>query len=153
MPRYLYIDALELNEVTENHCRIIQARSEGEAREFLSQSKANEALFLQFLANRTYDDGFAMEFYPQTPEEEDAFTQGGVVRLDRKKLSDRVHAFFAQHTDWARYYLSYFLGEHDLSAAEIAVRFPYEMRYFMCVHSNWLEEVQLINLDAVRVLG
>jgi len=154
MPDFLFLDNVEMGEIEPETCLRIRAPDRQAAQRFLYEQEANDAEFLDYLAERSLDIGVINRFILVTEAEQEAMQDHNRVIASDAVIAERIAAFFPGRPDWAAIMQTYVCDNSIVitGAADITRLMPYEMRVFLAEHASW-RSYSIINLDEVRVLA
>lgn len=130
--------------------------------QFVREYVITDETFLEYVADRAINAGFAEQFWLQTDEEQARFAENGGLLVSNDVFRERVQEFFADHHDFAELYLKFFFSRIDESELdefgisdkdrEAADAFPEEMLFFMAANSEWsmVTVFRVDDIDKIR---
>jgi hypothetical protein len=128
---------------------IVNAGSDEEARAIYGREiGASEDIFLEHIYDRSINMSFAENFWMQTHEEQETFTNSGKVIANKETFKQRVREYFKGRPDFESLYLEFYFGNEDASEIE---PFPAEMMLWMFL-TSWGKELVVIPVDEIPLL-
>lgn len=113
---------------------------------YVKEISSKEAIFIEFVYDRSINMSFAEEFWLQTDEEQSAFTDNeGDVLAGEEDFKRRVREFFADHHEYADLYLSHWYSEVENSDIE----FPEKMLEYIYFNTSWVDGLIAIPLHEI----
>lgn len=147
MPKYL----IGRNDSTfsEGDFVIVDAPNQSDAGEkYIRQIGITDEYFLEYLADRSLNGGFASHFWLRTEEENEIMALEGRVIIDEKEFRGRIHEFFKEWPDYADLYFRFYDDDSETPVPE----WPEEMLVMIWKESQSWDSFSLYSLDQILVI-